>query len=68
VFEKYILSIKNHITINTYTIYIFNIGINYNKPLYFKILKIIAKFNLINLTTKEQLMLDNINASNIIMG
>ncbi len=69
VFEKYLLSIKDHITMNTSnTIYIFNIGINYNKPLYFKILKIIAKFNLINLTTKEQLMLDNINASNIIMG
>jgi hypothetical protein len=33
---------------NTYTIYIFNIGINYNNPLYCKI---------INLLTKEQLML-----------
>jgi len=39
---------------NTYTIYIFNIGINYNNPLYCKIIKFIN--NLI------------INASNIIMG
>jgi hypothetical protein len=66
--EKYILSVSANITLHEFTIYIFNISINYDNPLYFKILKIIAKFDLVNLTKKEQLMLDNINDSNIIMG